>query len=250
MRSEPVLDGSLSPGRPGLPTSRPVSRGWAAVSHGHEEPYGRRNPRPGGYLRFHGVCDGDGDRARAPDGRRAAGPGHGPPLTAPGDPGGGGRRGVRARTRPHPAVSHAACSTCWRTPSRRSGPGSASSQPTRAARAGPAAASGASTSRSSPTTASSSGRWWAAAARRPASMSSSRTACSRTGWRASRPTSCSPRPRCAGPGVDPEQAGLLAHTERYEHFGEVRCFVRDLGEDVARAEESDDESTMEYAFAD
>ena len=51
-------------------------------------------------------------------------------------------------------------------------------------------------------------------------------------------------------GVDPEQAGLLPHTERYEHFGEVRCFVRDLGEDVARAEESDDEATMEYAFAD
>jgi len=55
--------------------------------------------------------------------------------------------------------------------------GSASSRPTRAARAGPAVASGASTSRSSLTTASSSGRWWAAAARPPAPMSSSRTAC-------------------------------------------------------------------------
>jgi len=51
-------------------------------------------------------------------------------------------------------------------------------------------------------------------------------------------------------GVDPEEAGLLPHTERYEHFGEVRCFVRDLGEDVARAEEPEDESEMEYAFAD
>ena len=51
-------------------------------------------------------------------------------------------------------------------------------------------------------------------------------------------------------GVDPEEAGLLPHTERYEHFGEVRCFVRDLGEDAARAEEPEDESAMEYAFAD
>lgn len=30
-------------------------------------------------------------------------------------------------------------------------------------------------------------------------------------------------------GVNPIQAGLVAHTERYEHFGDVRCFVRDLG---------------------
>jgi uncharacterized protein DUF2652 len=29
-------------------------------------------------------------------------------------------------------------------------------------------------------------------------------------------------------GVDPDLAGLDAHTERYEHFGDVRCFVRDL----------------------
>jgi hypothetical protein len=28
--------------------------------------------------------------------------------------------------------------------------------------------------------------------------------------------------------VDPAPAGLAAHTERYEHFGEVRCFVGDL----------------------
>ncbi|HEU4370777.1 MAG TPA: DUF2652 domain-containing protein [Methylomirabilota bacterium] len=29
-------------------------------------------------------------------------------------------------------------------------------------------------------------------------------------------------------GVDPERAGLVAHTESYEHLGDVRCFVRDL----------------------
>jgi hypothetical protein len=28
-------------------------------------------------------------------------------------------------------------------------------------------------------------------------------------------------------GVDPEEAGLTAHTERYEHLGEVSCFVAD-----------------------
>jgi hypothetical protein len=30
-------------------------------------------------------------------------------------------------------------------------------------------------------------------------------------------------------GLDAERAGLPAHTERYEHLGDVRCFVRDLG---------------------
>lgn len=29
-------------------------------------------------------------------------------------------------------------------------------------------------------------------------------------------------------GVDPAEAGLLAHTERYDHLGEVQCFVREL----------------------
>jgi hypothetical protein len=29
-------------------------------------------------------------------------------------------------------------------------------------------------------------------------------------------------------GIDPAEAGLLVHTERYEHLGEVRCFVREL----------------------
>jgi hypothetical protein len=28
-------------------------------------------------------------------------------------------------------------------------------------------------------------------------------------------------------GVDPAVARLESHTERYEHFGDVRCFVRD-----------------------
>jgi len=28
--------------------------------------------------------------------------------------------------------------------------------------------------------------------------------------------------------VDPTRAGLVAHTERYEYLGDVRCFVRDL----------------------
>jgi len=30
-------------------------------------------------------------------------------------------------------------------------------------------------------------------------------------------------------GVDPMQAGLIPYRERYEHFGDVRYFVRDLG---------------------
>jgi hypothetical protein len=34
-------------------------------------------------------------------------------------------------------------------------------------------------------------------------------------------------------GVDPSRAGLAAHTERYEHLGDIRCFVRDLETDSA-----------------
>jgi hypothetical protein len=34
-------------------------------------------------------------------------------------------------------------------------------------------------------------------------------------------------------GVDPTRAQLVAHTERYEHLGDVRYFVRDLGLDAA-----------------
>jgi hypothetical protein len=29
--------------------------------------------------------------------------------------------------------------------------------------------------------------------------------------------------------VNPARAGLRSHTERYEHFGDVECFVADLG---------------------
>ena len=31
-------------------------------------------------------------------------------------------------------------------------------------------------------------------------------------------------------GVDPAEANLVVHDERYEHLGAVRCFVRDLVE--------------------
>jgi hypothetical protein len=30
-------------------------------------------------------------------------------------------------------------------------------------------------------------------------------------------------------GVNPGRADLVPHTERYEHFGDVRCFVKELG---------------------
>lgn len=36
-------------------------------------------------------------------------------------------------------------------------------------------------------------------------------------------------------GLDAAQAGLPAHTERYEHLGDVRCFVRELAPGRARA---------------
>jgi hypothetical protein len=29
-------------------------------------------------------------------------------------------------------------------------------------------------------------------------------------------------------GIDEAEAGLPVHTERYEHLGDVRCFVHDL----------------------
>ena len=37
-------------------------------------------------------------------------------------------------------------------------------------------------------------------------------------------------------GVDPTRAGLVAHMERYEHFGDVRCFVKQLGTPAALPE--------------
>lgn len=50
-------------------------------------------------------------------------------------------------------------------------------------------------------------------------------------------------------GVDPARAGLVAHIERYEHFGDVRCFVRDLGVGAARPEWRANDAWTEHAFA-
>ena len=36
-------------------------------------------------------------------------------------------------------------------------------------------------------------------------------------------------------GIDGERAGLPAHTERYEHLGDVRCYVRDLAPPLVAA---------------
>jgi hypothetical protein len=36
-------------------------------------------------------------------------------------------------------------------------------------------------------------------------------------------------------GLDPAEAGLPSHTERYEHLGDVRCFVHDLAAPAALA---------------
>jgi len=36
-------------------------------------------------------------------------------------------------------------------------------------------------------------------------------------------------------GLDAARAGLSAHTERYEHLGDVHCFVRELAPGRARA---------------
>jgi hypothetical protein len=46
-------------------------------------------------------------------------------------------------------------------------------------------------------------------------------------------------------GVDAAEAGLVPHSERYEHFGDVRCFVREVGE----PEVSMPASALEPAFA-
>jgi class 3 adenylate cyclase len=50
-------------------------------------------------------------------------------------------------------------------------------------------------------------------------------------------------------GLEPAQAGLVAHTERYEHFGDVRCFVRGLGPGVADSESQPRPTWAEPAFA-
>jgi hypothetical protein len=36
------------------------------------------------------------------------------------------------------------------------------------------------------------------------------------------------RPALRYMDVDPHRLGLLPHSERYEHFGEVECFIGDL----------------------
>jgi len=38
---------------------------------------------------------------------------------------------------------------------------------------------------------------------------------------------------CRWLGIDPVRAKLTTHSESYEHLGDVRCFVRDLGEPVS-----------------
>ena len=50
-------------------------------------------------------------------------------------------------------------------------------------------------------------------------------------------------------GVDPVGAGLVGHTERYEHFGDVRYFVRDLEIGPAAAESPAPHARAEPAFA-
>jgi class 3 adenylate cyclase len=42
------------------------------------------------------------------------------------------------------------------------------------------------------------------------------------------------RPALRSMDLDPERLGLRRHTERYEHFGDVECFVSDLGEVASR----------------
>ncbi|HSF05164.1 MAG TPA: DUF2652 domain-containing protein, partial [Methylomirabilota bacterium] len=36
-------------------------------------------------------------------------------------------------------------------------------------------------------------------------------------------------------GIDPARAGLMAHTERYDYLGDVRCFVLDLASEPVGA---------------
>jgi hypothetical protein len=50
-------------------------------------------------------------------------------------------------------------------------------------------------------------------------------------------------------GVDPAGAGLVAHSERYEHFGDVRYFVRDLGPGSALAAAGERAGRTEQALA-
>jgi len=51
-------------------------------------------------------------------------------------------------------------------------------------------------------------------------------------------------------GVDPVDAGLVGHTERYEHFGEVRYFVRGLEAGESPSGSPAPDAWLEHAFAD
>jgi hypothetical protein len=50
-------------------------------------------------------------------------------------------------------------------------------------------------------------------------------------------------------GVNPSRAALVAHTERYEHFGDVRYFVRDLGRGSALSERRAHAGWPEHSLA-
>jgi hypothetical protein len=45
-------------------------------------------------------------------------------------------------------------------------------------------------------------------------------------------------------GVDAAEAGLALHSERYEHFGDVRCFVRELRDAEVPALDTELESAL------
>jgi len=50
-------------------------------------------------------------------------------------------------------------------------------------------------------------------------------------------------------GVDPAPAGLVPHTERYEHFGDVRYFVRDLRSTIGASGSPAGNAWAAHAFA-
>jgi hypothetical protein len=50
-------------------------------------------------------------------------------------------------------------------------------------------------------------------------------------------------------GLDPGHAGLTPHTERYDHLGDVRCYVRDLAARVAAWAPPAPAMPLEPAFA-
>jgi Protein of unknown function (DUF2652) len=50
-------------------------------------------------------------------------------------------------------------------------------------------------------------------------------------------------------GLDPSDPGLVGHTERYEHFGDVRYLVRDLRGELPSGSSAPD-GRLEHAFAD